>query len=443
MRILVSFLLTSHPTKAASDSLARDSHNIEYHTSHSMSLLDIPSELLTLIANCLGPSEVRKSVAYLLLAKRWYHAALPVYLSQLPLADLYLASHHDLDRFPPQDTALTHLIQTRTKRLSIRLVGHPSKCPSVLPWYDNTGLEPSSEQDGAKKWESWHCDWMTAGPKGDSAKGGDRWHWHGEQRALHQWASRINKKLVELAATLPNSRSLEEFILEASSECEGEHGPRWDYLHDFTIRSLILSFPSSLKNLTLDLCGSGVITPDRCRETIHLCPLIAGRLHDFQNVRLRLRCICPQVFQSLLVTTGSESKLRTLVIRLSLPYFPEAVDEVHNGYNEFDAKSCAVTAIPLYRRAIPLYRRMIAAGLDSAAKFPGLSMLRISYRSQEKHSTNLAVADCVRKRYMFEPSETFTYEDDGSHWAAWEDSETLQDGGSISTLIPDMMLPYW
>ena len=397
-----------------------------------MSLLDIPSELLTLIADCLGSSELRKSVAYLLISKRWYHAALPVYLSRLPLADLYLASHHDLDRLPPPDTALTKLIQTRTKRLSVRLVGHPSRCPSVLPWFDNTGLDEDGDpllgQDVARKWESWDCDWMTAGPEGDIAKPRTRWHWRGEQRALHQWAGRTNKKLVELAATLPNSRSLEEFILEASSEYEGKLGPRWDYLHDSTIRSLILNLPSSLNNLTLDLCGSGVITPDRRREAIHLCPFIAGRLRDFQNVRLRLRCICPQVFQSLSATTDSESRLKTLAIRLSLPFFPEAVDEAHNGYDEFDAKSCVVTAIPLYRR-------MIAAGVDSARKLPGLSMLRISYRTQEKHSINLALADCVRRRYMFEGSEIFTYEDDGSQWAAWEDSETLQDGGNFEATM--------
>ena len=400
-----------------------------------MSLLDIPSELLTLIADCIGSSELRKSVAYLLISKRWYHAALPVYLSRLPLADLYLASHHDLDRFPPPDTALTNLIQTKTKRLSVRLVGHPSKCPSVLPWYDNTGLdslgkdgEPLLGKDGAKKWEFWDCDWMTAGPEGDTANPRARWHWRGEQRALHQWAGRTNKKLVELAATLPNSRSLEEFILEASSESKFKHGPRWNYLHDSTIRSLILNLPSSLNNLTLDICGSGVITPGRRRETIHICPLIAGRLRDFQNVRLRLRCICPQVFQSLSATTDSESRLKTLVIRLSLPSLPEAVDEDHNGHDEFDAKSCVVTAIPLFKR-------MITAGVDSARRLPGLTMLRISYRTQEKHSINLAVADCVRRRYMFEPREIFIYEDDGSQWAAWEDSETLQDGGNLEAMM--------
>ena len=397
-----------------------------------MSLLEIPSELLTFIADCLGPSELRKSVAYLLISKRWYYAALPVYLSQLPLTDLYLASHHDLDRLPPPDTALPNLIQTKTKRLSVRLVGHPSKYPSVCPWYDNTGLEDTGDgpllgQDGAKKWNYWDYNWMTTGPEVDTANR-RKWHWRGEQRALHQWAGRINKKLVELAATLSNSRYLEEFTLEASSEYKGEYGPRWDYLYDSTIRSLILSLPSSLNNLTLDMCGSGAITPNRCRETIHLCPLIAGRLRDFQNVRLRLRCICPQVLQSLSVTIDSESKLKTLVIKLSIPFFPEAVDEAYNGYNEFDAKPCIVNAIPLYKQ-------MIAAGVDSARHLPGLSMMRISYRTPKKHSISLAVADCVRRMYMFDPSEIFTYEDDGDQWAAWEDSETLQDGGSLEEFL--------
>lgn len=395
-------------------------------------LLDLPSELLTLIADCLGASELRKSVAHLLIAKRWYHAALPVYLSQLPLSDLYLASHQDLDKFPPPDTALTNLIQARTKRLSVRLVGHPSKCPSVLPWYDNTGLDdrddlPLLGQEGAKRWECWYCGWMTAGPEGDPVKGRNRQHWRREQRTLHQWAGRINKKLIELAATLPNSRMLEEFSLEASSEYDSDQGPRWDYLHNSTIRTLVSSLPPNLNNLTLDMCGSKDITTDRLKNTIHLCPLVAGRLCDFQNVRLRLRCICPQVLQGSSKTTDSESKLKALVIRLTLPDFPEAVDEDYNGHEKYDAKSCVATATPLYKR-------MIAAGIDSAGKSSGLKMLRISYRSQGC-PINLAVADCVTKRYMFEPSEIFSYEDEGSQWGPWEDSETLQDGGSLRDLL--------
>lgn len=398
-----------------------------------MFLLDLPPELLALIADCLGASELRKSVAYLLLAKRWYQAVLPVYLSQLPLSDLYLASHHDLERLPPSDTALSNLIQTKAKRLSVRFVGHPSIRLSVVPWHDNGDLYHSDNLglDGTKRLKNWHCDWMTAGPV-ERYSGRRRWHWHREQETLHQWGYRINKKLVELAAMMFNSKCLEEFSLEASSEHTDEHGPRWDYLHESTIRSLISSLPSSLNNLTLDLCGSGTITPDRGIPTAHLCPLIGQRLRDFRNVRLRLRCICPQVLRSSSLIPNVGSRLKTLIIKLSLPSFPEAVDEVHNGYNEFDAKSCLVTAIPLYKR-------MIAAGVNSAKNFPELSLMRISYRSQsdtdDRSSYNLAVADCVRKQYMFEPTEMSCYEDDGSQWDAWEDSDTLRDGGPFEELL--------
>lgn len=395
-----------------------------------MSLLDLPSELLTLIAHCLGPFELRKSVAYLLVAKRWYHAVLPVYLSELPLSTLYLASYHDLDRFPPPHTALTELIQAKTKRLSVRLVGHPSKCPSIDPWHDSTGLDDLDSllgHDGTKKWETWYCDWTFAGPEGVTAGSQTRWHWRREQRTLHRWACGINKKLIELAAILPDSKGLEEFSIEASSEEDGQQGPRWDYLHDSAISSLIFSLPSSLNNLTLDLCGSRAITPDRSREAVHLCPLIAKRLCDFQSVRLRLRCICPQVLQCSLLKPNAESRLRSLVIRLNLPFFPDAAGEVSKGGDSLDPKPCIETAVPLYKK-------MLAAGLDFTKRFPRLSMMRISFRSSPR-SIELAVADCVSGRYMYEPSSIFVYEDDGAQWEAWEDGETLQDGGSMRDLL--------
>lgn len=66
-----------------------------------MPLLHLPLELRFLIADCVGASELRKSVRYLLVAKRRYSAVLPVYLSQFPLSHLYLASRHGLERLPP------------------------------------------------------------------------------------------------------------------------------------------------------------------------------------------------------------------------------------------------------------------------------------------------------------------------------------------------------
>ena len=389
-----------------------------------MPLLDLPLELLRIILGYIGVLELRSTVSYLLVAKRWYLAALPVYLSQLPLSDIYLASHHDLEILPPAVSSLGRLIQTNAHRLSVRLVGHPCKFPSVAPWHDD--IEIDRGHDGMKKWREYDCNWTTVGPV--EIQDG-YWKWHGETQMLHRWGGRINKKLVELATVLQLCNHLNEFDLEASSEYEQKEGPRWDYLHDSTIRSLISSLPSSLNNLTLDACGSRFITPDRSRDPIHLCPLIAERLHNFQNVRLRLRCICPEIFQAPALKASAQSKLMSLVVRLSLPYFPDVAGESSKSEEKYDAQSCELSATPLYKR-------MIAAGANFAKQFAGLSVVRVSYREPGKGKISLLVADCVRERYMFEGSELFYYEDDGYQWNAWEtNSPNFEDAGSLHELL--------
>lgn len=150
----------------------------------------------------------------------------------------------------------------------------------------------------------------------------------------------------------------------------------------------------------------------RCNRGIfHLCPLIAERLHDFKNVRLRMRCICSQVLDTSSATLNVESRLKTLVIKLSLPCYPEA----HNNFTEFDAKSCIATAIPLYKK-------MLAAGTELAKKSPGLSMMRISDRGESDghlfSSRCVAVADCVSKRYHSGTHTRSCYDDDGSWWTS-------------------------
>ena len=389
-----------------------------------MPLLHLPPELLALIAQFVGTLELRKTVDYLLVAKRWYLAILPVYLSDLPLSHLYLASHRDLDILPPSGTALARLIQAKTRRLSVCLVGHPCKGTSVAPWHEITRIEHGLY--GIKKWRDLHHDWTTVGPVKNTVDGS--WRWHGETQTLHRWAERVNKKLLELAAILP-ATNLDEFSFEATSESEGEKGPRWDYLHDVTLRGLISSLPPFLNNLTIDLCGSRQISPDRGREAVHICPLIGDRLPDFLNVRLRLRCICPEVFRFSSSKVKPQSKLKTLVIKLSLPFFLDVIDKSYGFYDRIDARPCDESAIPLYKR-------MIAAGIKSTNDFHGLSMMRISYRENDrKRSICLRVADCLRERDMFDGCEVLCYEDDGSEWTAWETCENLQDLRSLREVL--------
>ena len=82
---------------------------------------------------------------------------------------------------------------------------------------------------------------------------------------------------------------------------------------------------------------------------------------------------------------------------------------------------------------------MIAAGAAFAKSVPGLSMMRILYRSQSdtvvSSSYNLAVADCVRERYLFDLTQEPCYEDSGHWWGALEVSENLQDAGGFEELL--------
>lgn len=91
-----------------------------------MALLDLPPELIWLVAQHIGGPELRTSVSYLLVAKAWYWAALLVYLAGLQLSTLYLSAY-DLERIPFVDTASGRLLGTSVEHLSLRLGGYPSK----------------------------------------------------------------------------------------------------------------------------------------------------------------------------------------------------------------------------------------------------------------------------------------------------------------------------
>ena len=384
-----------------------------------MALLDLAPELLTLIFHHLGAVELRTSVTYLLISKAWYRAALPVYLSGLQFSTLYLSSR-DLERLPPADAPLSSLIHSTTTRLSVRLVGHPSRQIAKRPWH----VEEESHDEESDT-EDQDDDWRTTGPILERLDGGRKtYNWLWEEHKLLAWRKRINTKLAELATWLLALKDLEELSFEASSEDGGTLGPRWDYFIKEPIMSLLASLPNGLKHLTLDTCGSTIATSMHDRSPAHVCPLIAKRLHEFQHVRIRMRHICPQVLGT---SDGSStrSRLQSLVIRLSIPFFPPATYETHNGKTEFDAQACAA-------RYAPLWKSMVAAGRKFAKATSSLKMMRVSYRDFGHSGINLIVADCVRRHYMFEGSEIFSYEDDGREWDSWEgNDERLQISGSF------------
>ncbi|MCJ1456051.1 hypothetical protein MMC28_006408 [Mycoblastus sanguinarius] len=318
-----------------------------------MLLLDLTTELLMLIAEHIGAIELRKSVSYLLIARRWYQAALPTYLSGIPLRDVYLSSY-EFQRLPPPGTPLWEIIEAKAVRLSLRLLGHPSRQIATRPWHINA--EDSDDESMEEEDDETQCEeWMVAGPKLPSLETQSKrkpYTWDAEmEQSLRPWRAGTNYLISELASTLSDFQKLEELSLEASSELEAHEGPLWDYVFDSSIKDIISNLPTTLTNLTLDTCGSNIISPNSGKKSLHFCPLIAERLHGLQNVRLRMRCICPKIFDVSSIQ-GAASKLKTLVIRLSLPYFQEASYENDDGNSAFDVQPCKKEEERLEPRAI-------------------------------------------------------------------------------------------
>ena len=389
-----------------------------------MGLLDLPLELLTLIAGHLGALELRPLIEYLLVSKHWYKAILPVYLSHLSLSDLCLSSR-DLERLPPLQSPLSDFIAERVRRLSIRLVGHPSQRIARDPWMTHKREGDDDEEPDRPD------EWFAVGP--DELTGGlghiRSYSWHRSEHHLRSWRKRVNEKLEQLSCLLSTCKCLTELSLEALSEDEGATGPRWDYLCGMSIANIVAPLPENLTNLTLDTCGSVIRQSEQDRTPMHLCPLIAERLLDLKHVRIRMRHVCPQILQ-IPNKLPKVSRLKSLVVRLSLPTFPEAKYEKQDSHTKYDTQPC-----PSFIGATgPLYQTMAYAGVK-LAKERGLDMMRVSFKAPGKHSIDLHLIDCVREKDTFNPSSVFVFEDDGKTWDPWEnDDEHLMEGSDINLL---------
>lgn len=305
----------------------------------------------------------------------------------------------------------------QVERLSIRLVGHPSRQLALNPWNKCRKPNERDSDDDSTADPAGSDHWISVGPVvGCLERGKQTYLWHTEEHQLHPWRQSVNEKLVVLASALPNFKNLKDLSFEASSEGDGELGPRWDYLFGSTVEKFIQAVPTGLKSLTLDICGSTVVVSEHNRMPVHLCPLIACRLQDFERVRLRMRHICPRVYDNANKEVDEPSNLAFLVIRLSLPAFPEATYEKHDGYHEYDAQPCRPISVKLSPFVIPL----VSEGI-SFAKTTKVDMMRISYRSPHDPDRFLYVADCVRESSRRETLGVCAHEDNGRQWAAWED----------------------
>ena len=383
-----------------------------------MQLLDFPFELLLNIFKKLGGEELRRSVAYLLICKRWYSVAHEVFLSGIPITELRLSSRH-LQLLPPEESLLTTLIREKATRLSIRLVGHPSVDVSTTPWISvDEGKNDDHDDDDVdvRNQEEWIVNSGYIDDKRGIEAEKVQYSTHLSCRPQQAWMRRVNSKLVELADKLATFTTLEEFMFEASSEQELTPEPRWDYVHDVTLGKIIAGLPNHLTALTLDTCGTEVVPASD--HPIHVCPLIAQHAGKIKTVRLRMRCICPVVFNMAIEKLAMES----LIIKLCLPLFSNrAVNDYYNSKRCFSKAKTPSGA--------DIERIILAAG--RLARRHQFQRLRISFLDQ-RHVINPRVYvtwDGVADQYLYDRNLLPSSEDKGRSWIPWEESDTLQTGG--------------
>ena len=382
-----------------------------------MRLLDCPSELLLNIFEKLGGEELRRSVAYLLVCKRWFDVAHRVFLSGLPVSQLRLSSRH-LQLLPPNGSLLADLIREKATRLSIRIVGHPSLDLSKTPWIslpEDTNDLPDDDDVGSRIQEKWIVSTGYVDDKRSMDADKIQYSPHLSCRPQQAWIRRVNSKLVDLADQLPAFTALQEFMFEASSQQEISTEPRWDYVHDVTLGKIIAGLPSHLTALTLDTCGTEVVPASD--NPIHLCPLIAQYAAKIKTVRLRMRCICPVVFNM----ATEKLAMERLTVKLSLPIYGN-----YELNEDFKARRC----FSKVKTSTGAERLMISAATRLARRHR-FQMLRISFRDSGVSGSDLAAWDGVTDQYLYDRNFRSSYVDKGGSWNPWEESAMLQLGFRI------------
>ena len=242
-----------------------------------MPLLDLPPELVTLVAEHIGATNLRKSVTYLLVAKGWYWAVLPVYLSGLQLSRLYLSSH-DLERFPPPTGRLGQLMLEKTTRVSLRLVGHPSRGAAARgesgvktsPWHDNSAASDDGnetcasyeEEERETRLQPHRNEGLEASSVRDELARNPLTLSSDNQRILESrvlhWRQYVNDMLSQFAGILPVFENLKEVSVKACNEVGCCVCSRWNYLFGSSMRKIICS----LRRLTQKVLSHASLNPN-------------------------------------------------------------------------------------------------------------------------------------------------------------------------------------
>ena len=176
--------------------------------------------------------------------------------------------------------------------------------------------------------------------------------------------------------------------------------------------TFVSSWPDTIKTLKFDTCRSNFMRTDGDFSAQHFCALLAGRLDGIEEVRLRMRTICPSIYSNGRAAEGTRP--RRLVIRLPLPIFPEATYETHNGSKGFDTNLCGA-------ENKSAFKEILEAGAKFAQSGPMLSRLRIARRNPGLCRARVIVADRIFRRFVYEPF--FKYHDFGKQWMDLEEDD--------------------
>ena len=256
----------------------------------------------------------------MLVCRQWYDLCYPHFLSRL-MPDLYLSSNR-LERFPEPSTEIFKVLSQNVRRLSIRLLGHPSNKVSLEPWFHNPDhkcqrIPIHQRYDADYRITNLH--WDSKAPPSCKAL----YLYNGQisplSRVLVDWKKNINNALKKLAPLLYWFSNLEELAFIASSDFDdSDPWERTGYLFHDTVERLIYYLPPALHNLTFDTNDTDFAASGRRGE--HLCPTLRPRIYSLHRVRLRMRAICPSVFPMPTTWSCDPPKLETLSVRLYPSY---------------------------------------------------------------------------------------------------------------------------
>lgn len=263
-----------------------------------MPLTSLPAEILHSIFELARISETNSKLDWLIVSKYLSNVALPFLLEDVTLSDRGLRTFSAL----LSQKGGSYIIPSKVKRLSISLKGYR----------EHLHLEGTAD--------SRQPYWPTA----------------------TTWGTDTMINLQILTKSLHEFTALESFSFVAAREFDSKvlkspFEPVRDYLyHAPTFSLLNNNIPTNrLTDLTIDTCGSSLLgcTDDpNDSEYPHICPLISKYLLTVGKVKIRMRRICPDIFdlpntintEQTAVAEGNPPppKPQTIVINISL-YAPK------------------------------------------------------------------------------------------------------------------------